>query len=384
VKHIFRPKMTSSRLATGLAVLTLLVSGCASDGEGAVPEPAPAGPTSRARVVRVETETIQPTSFEDVVQITGTIEAPDDATLSAQAGGTLEYLAPLGSRVAQGGVIARLDSDLLSAGLRQAEAILEVQKAQENLAQDNLNRQQPLYQDSIVSALEFETVRTQLIQAQAQRSQAESAVAQARKAVDNTRITAPFSGTVEEHFADMGEQLSPGSAVVRLVNTRRVYIVAGVPERYASEIEVGSRARASFSSYGIPPVEGTVRFAASVISPESRTFRVEVEVDNSGGQLKPAMIANLLVTREKRENELVVAVNAILREENSSSVFVVTSPGDGTMQLAERRTVTLGPSYQGRTVVETGLRAGDEVIVVGQSNVTEGDVIEIANRSVSN
>ncbi|MFT5144345.1 MAG: membrane fusion protein (multidrug efflux system), partial [Thalassolituus oleivorans] len=88
--------MTSSRLATGLAVLTLLVSGCASDGEGAVPEPAPAGPTSRARVVRVETETIQPTSFEDVVQITGTIEAPDDATLSAQAGGTLEYLAPLG------------------------------------------------------------------------------------------------------------------------------------------------------------------------------------------------------------------------------------------------------------------------------------------------
>jgi RND family efflux transporter MFP subunit len=376
--------MTSSRLISGLAVLTLLVSGCASNGEGAVPETGPAAPASRARVVRVETKTLQPTSFEDVVQITGTIEAPEDATLSAQAGGTLEFLAPLGSSVRSGAVIARLDAELMTAALRQAEAILEVQKAQENLAQDNLNRQEPLYADSIVSALEFESVRTQLIQAQAQRSQAESAVTQARKAVENTRITAPFSGTVEEHFADMGEQILPGNAVVRLVNTRKVHVVAGVPERYASDIEEGSHARASFSSYGIPQVEGTVRFASSVINPESRTFRVEVEVDNSGGQLKPAMIANLLVTRELRENEIVVPVSAILREESSSSVFVVTSPGDGTMQLAERRTVTLGPSYQGRTVVETGLRAGDEVIVVGQSNVTEGDVIEIANRSASN
>ena len=379
---MIHPLHAIARVAAGAMVLVALaVSGCTSEGEGATPE-TEAAPTN-TRVVRVETEVLQPTSFEDVIQITGTIEAPNDATLSAQAGGTLEYLAPLGSRVGQGAVVARLDSDLLQAGLRQAEAILEVQEAQVALAEDNFRRQEPLFRDSIISALEFESVRTQLIQARAQRSQAESAVAQAQKALDNTRIAAPFGGTVEEHFADEGEQLLPGSQVLRLVNTRRVRVVAGVPERYASDIEVGSAVRAGFSAYGIEAVEGTVRFASSVIDPQSRTFRVEVEVDNPDGSLKPSMIANLLITRQTLENELVIPLTSVLREEDRTSVFVVTSPGDGTRQIAERRTVVLGPNHRGRAVIESGLQSGDEIIVVGQTNVTEGDAIEIAQRRTS-
>ncbi|MBO6576405.1 MAG: efflux RND transporter periplasmic adaptor subunit [Rhodothermales bacterium] len=377
-----------SSVTGGLIVALLLVlAGCAASGEdgsnGDAEPTTTATPAPTTRVVRVETAVVQPTTFEDVVQITGTIEAPNDASLSAQAGGTLEYIAPLGRTVGRGAVVARMDSELLAAALRQAEAILEVQKAQENLAQDNFNRQEPLFQDSIISALEFESVRTQLIQARAQRSQAESAVAQATKALDNTRVLAPFSGTVEEHYADAGEQLLPGSQVLRLVNTSRVNIVAGVPERYASDIQVGSGARASFSAYGIPDIEGVVRFASRVIDPQSRTFRVEVEVNNPDGALKPAMIANLLVTRAVLDQRLVVPITAVLREEDRSSVFVVTSPGDGTVQVAERRPVVLGASYRGLAVVESGLQAGDEIIVVGQTNVTEGDAIEIANRTTT-
>lgn len=375
--------LLSRRTLLSAAVALLLLSGCGSEGEGAVPESTatPAAPASSQRVVRVETEVLQATEFEDVVQITGVIEAPNDATLSAQAGGTLEYLAPLGRRVGQGAVVARLDSELLAAGLRQAEALLDVQKAQESLAEDNFARQEPLYRDSIISALEFESVRTQLIQAKAQRSQAESAVAQATKALANTSIVAPFGGTVEEHFADSGEQLVPGAAVLRLVNASRVRIVAGVPERYASDIEAGSSVTAAFSAYGMQPVTGQVAFVGQVINPQSRTFRVEVELPNQDGALKPEMIANLQLTREVRTGQLVIPLTSVLREEDRSSVFVVTSPGDGTVQVAERRTVTMGPSYGGRVVVESGLQAGDEVIVVGQTNVTEGDAIEIANRT---
>ncbi|NNE70507.1 MAG: efflux RND transporter periplasmic adaptor subunit [Rhodothermales bacterium] len=375
--------LKSQRLLLSAVLALFLLSGCGSEGEGAVPEETatPAAPASNQRVVRVDTEVLQPTDFEDVVQITGVIEAPNDATLSAQAGGTLEYLAPLGQRVRRGAVVARLDSDLLSAGLRQAEALLEVQKAQENLASDNFARQEPLYRDSIISALEFESVRTQLIQAQAQRSQAESAVAQATKSLANTRITAPFGGTIEQHFADSGEQIVPGAAVLRLVNTSRVRIVAGVPERYASDIEVGAAVTAAFSAYGMEPVTGQVAFVGQVINPQSRTFRVEVELPNPDGALKPEMIANLQLTRDVRTNQLVIPLTSVLREEDKSSVFVVTSPGDGTVQMAERRTVTMGPSYGGRVVVEAGLQAGDEIIVAGQTNVTEGDAVEIANRT---
>lgn len=367
-----------SALAAGVALL--LVSGCGAEGDAEVAEGPETVSQTSARVVRVDTEIVQATDFADVIQLSGTVEAPNDATLSAQASGTLEYLAPLGQRVGQGGLVARLDSDLLAAGLRQAEAFLEVQKAQENLADDNLRRQEPLYRDSIISALEFESVRTQLIQAQAQRSQAESAVAQATKALANTRVLAPFSGSVEEHFADAGSQVAPGSPVLRLVNTSRVRIVAGVPERYVADIEVGSPLTASFAAYSMAPVTGSVSFVGRVINPQSRTFRVEVNLPNPKGTLKPEMIANLQLTRELRVGQLVIPLTSVLREEDKSSVFVVTSPGDATVQVAERRAVVMGPSHQGRAVVTSGLQAGDEVIVVGQTNVTEGDVIAIANR----
>jgi RND family efflux transporter MFP subunit len=128
------------------------------------------------------------------------------------------------------------------------------------------------------------------------------------------------------------------------------------------------------------PVTGRVSFVGRVINPQSRTFRVEVDLPNPDGALKPAMIANLQLTRDVRTAQLVIPLTSVLREEDKSSVFVVTSPGDGTMQIAERRTVVMGPAHQGRAVVESGLQAGDEVIVVGQTNVTEGDAISIANR----
>jgi membrane fusion protein (multidrug efflux system) len=74
---------------------------------------------------------------------------------------------------------------------------------------------------------------------------------------------------------------------------------------------------------------------------------------------------------------LVVPQTAILRDENGSSVFIVSS--DGGRTRAARRAVTLGPSYGGRTVITSGLAAGDFVIIVGQTNVTEGDAVDIAS-----
>ncbi len=366
----------------GLLFLAGSISGCTTDGNGATPETGDT-PSVNRRVVRVDTEILQPTTFEDVVQITGTIEAPNDATLSAQSGGTLVELKSLGSRVMKGDIVALLDDELLAAGLRQAEALLDVQTAQEALALDNFNRREPLFRDSIISAIEFESVRVQLIQARAQRSQAESVVAQTAKQLENTRVRAPFDGTVEERFVDEGEQLLPGSPILRVVNTNRIRVVAGVPERYASDIGAGSLLRARFSSYGIGEMSGTIRFAGQVIDPANRTFRVEVDMANPGGHLKPSMIVNLLITRETMTEQLVIPQAAVLRDESRVTVFVVTSPGDGTVQLAERRTVTLGASFGGRAVVLSGLSAGDEIIVTGQTNVTEGDAVEIANRSSS-
>ena len=365
----------------GLLTLTLLalaVAGCAgADGSDGTAATTDEDATAR-RSVRVETLTLQPTTFEDVIELTGTVESLNDATLSAQSAGTVEYLAPLGRRVARGAVVARLDQGLVQAALQQAEAQVENAQATLELAQDNYNRQEPLYSDSIISALEFQNVRAQLNQAKAAYRQADALRAQAREQLENTIIRAPSGGTIEAHAVELGEQATPGMPIIRVVDTRRVKVTVGVPERYAGDIEVGTPVQLDFQAYRGQTREGRVTFAGSAINPTNRTFPVEIEVDNSEGKLKPEMIAEVYVSREQLESVLVAPRAAVLRDEGGTSVFVVTDQ-DGA-PTASRRTVRLGPAYAGSVIIDSGLEPGAEVIVLGQTTVTEGDPLDVVEK----
>lgn len=357
-----------------LALVALVLVGC-NNADGSNGE---AESTTTQRQIRVETLLLEPSRFEDIIELTGTVEALNDAALSAQASGTVEYLADLGTTLSRGGVVARLDQGQVRAAVQQAEAQVEAAQAQFDLAQDNFQRQEPLYRDSIISALEFENVRAQRNQARASLRQAEAALAQAQERLDDTVIRAPFAGVVEERFIEAGEQIVPGQRVARVVSTERVRVNTGVPERYASEIEVGTPVRMNFQAYGTLDRQGRVTFAGSTINPQSRTFPVEIEVDNPESRLKPEMVAQLYVSRAVLDSALVVPRSAIIRDENGNSVFVVNRTD--SIPTAERHRLTLGPNYAGKAVVEDGLQAGDEVIVLGQNNLTEGDPLNVVDQ----
>ena len=135
-----------------------------------------------------------------------TVKAVDDATLSAQSAGTVIALADLGDYVGRGAAVAQLDPQIPEAAVGQAEAAVEAARAQFDLAEDNYNRQTPLYRDSIISAIEYQNVRAQFSQARAQLNQAEAALSSAKKQLQNTYVRTPFAGVVEQQFVERGEQ----------------------------------------------------------------------------------------------------------------------------------------------------------------------------------
>lgn len=376
---------TPARLLLPLLIAMVVVAGCAapedSETETAVAAPANDGATTTQRQVRVETLLLSPTSFDDVIEVTGSVEAYNDATVSAQGSGTLVYRVPRGAYVRRGGRIAQIDSTLTFASYQQVVAQVAAAQAQYDLASDTYTRQEPLFQDSIISAIEFESVRAQYNQASAQLNQAKAVRAQLREQLDNTRISASFGGTVETFFADVGEQVMPGMQIARIVNTNRVKIAAGVPERYANDIKVGAPVKVMLDAYGGAEFDGVVNFAGSAINVNNRTFPVEIELNNADQTLKPEMVARLFLTRQSLQDVIVIPQDAVPLDEAGHSVFVVIDEG-GTL-VAERRSVTLGPAYGGNVVVEQGLYAGDEVVVLGQYNLTNGDAVEVVNTSQS-
>lgn len=360
----------------GIVGFTLFISGCAGVDGADTQSTLNNNGTSR-RSVQVETLVLQPTTFEDVIELTGTVEALNDATLSAQSAGSVTSLLALGRTVRAGQTVAQLDPGIMQAAVQQAEAMVSVAQAQFDLTEDVLNRQRPLFRDSVISALEFENVRAQYNQAEAQLKQVKAALTQAEKQLNNTRVTTPFTGTVEAHFVEVGEQVMPGTPVVRVINTSRVKVTVGVPERYAGDITSGTSLQIDFKAYRGEVYSGKVTFVGNAISPQNRTFPIEIELDNRESTLKPEMIANLYVVREQYKDVLVIPRAAVIRDEEGHSVFVVSRNGSDT--YAESHMVTLGPAY-GEHVIVSGVEAGTEVVVLGQNTLAEGDLVQIVRQ----
>ncbi|MES3630623.1 MAG: efflux RND transporter periplasmic adaptor subunit [Longimonas sp.] len=321
-------------------------------------------------------------TFRDRLDLTGALDTDDDATLSAQAAGTLQSREALGTTVGAGAVVARIDPAQARAAVRQAEAQLRTARSAYELAQDNFERQEPLYRDSVISAIEFENVRSQLDQAEAQVDQAEAAVEQAQDQLDNTTVRAPFAGTVEQHFAKTGEQLSPGMPVLRMVSTERMHLQVGVPERYINDIDPDAPVDVRFRALGDAVLQGSIRFVGRTVDARSRTFNVEVELENGDQQLHPDMVGRVLMPRQQLDDVVVVPRRAVERDEDGHRMYVVVD-ADSDAPRIESRLIRMGPTSQGRTVVLDGLSAGELVVVTGQSNVADGDRPRIMQRHAS-
>ena len=347
-------------LTSAALLMAVLTTGC---GDSQAPATADAAPR-QTPATRVETLVLEPTSFTDVIELTGSVEAIYDATLSAQASGTVISLAELGAYIPKDGRVAQLDST-------EAHAALEQTQARYELAQDRYERQEPLYRDSIITALEFEQVRSELTQARAARSQAE-------ERLRNTRVTVPFSGTVEERFVQPGEQVAPNDPVARVIDVRPAKVVAGIPERYAGDIEKGTPVQIRFRTAQLGERTGTVTFVGSAIDPESRTFTIEATIPNEDRTIKPEMVAQLQLDRTTIDSALVIPRPAVVRDEAGTHVYTVTQTD--TAAVAQKRSVVLGPSTGARVTVATGLEAGDEVVIVGQSNLAPGQPVEVTDR----
>lgn len=372
---------SQSVTALTFALVAVCLSGCqppgdaegahnaAASGAGSTPASAP----RRAR--RVSAIVLKPERFAETIELSATLETPRDATLSAQTSGTIEMLVPLGTAVKAGDTVARIDAAMALASQRQAEATAASARAGLNLARETHRRQKPLAEKQIISALEFERINAQMAEASANLSRANAAVSQSREQVKFNHIVAPFEGIIEQHFVERGEQVSPGTPTVRLVDTHEIKLTAGVPERFSVDIGVGAALTVDFVAYGLPQREAKVTFVANTIDARNRTFNIEALLDNADGKLKPQMIAKVNLTRAVVAEALVVPRTAVLTDERGPSVFTV--PGNDPAGQARRVYVKLGPGAGNAVVVTEGLTAGTRVIVRGQSELSDGDDIDV-------
>lgn len=348
-----------------IAVVVFFSDGAADDGT-VNDEPAATEPARASRTLNVMVDTVAPESFTDVITVTGAALAMQDVTVSAEESGVVRALYVEKGRTVQAGQpIAKIDDRLLRAQYEEARANAE-------LARETFERQKRLWED--------EKIGSEMAFLQA-RYRAETAAASARvlaARLERTIVRSPITGVLDDRMVEVGSMVSPGAPIGQVLAVQQVKVTAGVPERYASDVDEGDAVSITFPVLDDRTFDGKVGFVGSALNAQNRTITLEVTVPNPGRLIKPGMVANVSLARLERDSALVVPQQAVVRTEDGYQVYLATRAQDRV--IAEARPVQLGATDGGRVEIIAGLSAGDVVIVVGQNQVTPGDVLNIVSR----
>jgi RND family efflux transporter MFP subunit len=193
------------------------------------------------------------------------------------------------------------------------------------------------------------------------------------------RIEVPFDGVVTHRNVDTGDLTRPGPdgpPLFVVAGSDVVTIEVDVPEAFAAEVNPGDRARGEAPGDERPVRRGEggrgkVSRISWAIDPKTRTIRVEIDIPNPEGRLRPGLYAYATIVAEEHADVLTVPATAIV-EENGKARCVVVADGK-----AARRPVVLGLNDGTRAEVVSGLSAGDSVVKANAASLADGQPVQI-------
>ncbi len=355
---------TTNQMRLKVGVLTLLagVMACGGEAEAGGTREAGVLVEGAARVINVEISTVATRDFVERIRLTGTVIADQDVILSAQEAGVIRrVVVDQGATVTRGQRLLEVDDAVLRSQVEEAAA-------QASFANETWERRKRLYEeDQVGSELAY-------LEARYSAEQASARLTTLQTRLGRTIIRAPIDGVLETRMVEVGAMVSVGTNVARIVSLDPVKVVAGVPERYARDVTVGTAATTVFDVLEIS-TEGTISYVGATVNPRNRTFLVEIEMRNPDRVLKPEMVANVGVVRQMIPDAVVIPQEALVRVEDGYVVFVAEGEGDSAVVVS--REVELGASERNEVVIEAGLTPGERLIVVGQQQVTAGDRVNV-------
>ncbi len=399
-----------------LVILLLTVAGILllvknkRESKARIPEP--------IRRVSVEVREVVSRPYTRRIEAFSTVTPFRKGTVSAQVTGPIVMLSrntEPGMAVRQGQELARIEDtryrltlQKAEANLKKLEALLAIERNENErrtaiyriakqrlaLAQADYERNRELFEKEIIAKKtleaaenemelrreQFEKARSELQSRQARIQTIEADLVSARAEVarlqedlTDTVVRAPFDGVIGDRFVEIGDQVAPGQKLLTVLEISWVKVVARIPSEFIGNIEAGMLVDVTTRPYPKTIFNGTVIHVYPEADPKSRTFAVEVKVNN---QLKPVllpgMFARVRVPILTLDQALLIPRDALMEDERGVYLYVV----DQSNKRARRRNLVIEDIGPEDAVVREGLSAGETIVVRGQERLHDGAAIE--------
>lgn len=306
--------------------------------------------------------TVKDTTVRALFEASGTAMPLRQATLSTKLMGTvLEVRAREGDRIVAGQTLVRIDARDLAAKHSQVSASIAEAEALRRDAATQAGRIRALYADSAATRAQLDAVETGLIRADAGVRAARASSAELSAVSAYATVRAPFTGVVTKRFVDPGAFAAPGAPLMTVQDGDQLRIVANATPDVASGLRRGDRIDALVENRSVGAViEGIVPAATGNL------YTINAVVSNAGGSFLPGSTATLLIELGSRR-ALVIPSSAVVREGELTGVTIRAADGDNL------RWIRLGKTAGSVVEVQSGLRAGDVIVVPAATTVTARD-----------
>lgn len=347
-------------IAAGLVILVSLwvVSGQIGARDGGAAVTAEAAPVSNKSAVRVRTQ-----SAEEIIRtitVNGKTAPARVAHLAAETDGRVEHIgAERGASLEPGSVIIRLDERDRLARLAQARATVKQREVE--------------YAGRLKLQSESYVSEAQLQEAIATLEAAKAELKRAQLDLDYMTIRAPFAGALQARSVEVGDFVSRGDPVATYVDNRTIIVSANLSEFDARLVTVGDEAEAALATG--ETVRGKIRYVAPVADEATRTFLVELEVDNSNGALRAGGTAELRIPAEQVFAHRISPSQLTLDDAGNVGVKIINEDSLVEFVVAD---IALS-SNDGMWI--TGLPETATIITVGQGYVTSGSRVDAVPES---
>jgi RND family efflux transporter MFP subunit len=337
-----------------------------------------------ARAAIPTVTTVRPTHApaSDQLALPGTVQAFYEAPIYARTSGYLkDWKTDIGTPVKKGQLLAEIDTPEVDQELRQAQADLATAHANYELARTTNERWQGLLATQSVSQQDADQRAGDAAAKAAARQSAAANVARLQQLESFKRVLAPFDGVVTQRNTDVGALINagttPGNALFRVADTQRLRIYVSVPQPYAGSVQPGATARLEFADRPGTSYSATVASTARALDAASRTLQVELQIDNSSGELLPGSYAQVYFNLAAGARTLRVPVNAVLFR--SQGLVVAQLDEQHRVHL---KTITQGRDFGTELEVISGLSPSDTLVLNPPDSISEGQQVRVAQQPV--
>lgn len=382
-----RPRIFAARRAAlTLAVSGLFLWSCGKSSEGGGPPAGMAPPPPQVTVM-----TVQPRTVAVPYELTGRLEGSREVEVRARVSGILlQRSYAEGRPVRKGQTLFVIDPAPYRAEVQTAQADMEEQRARLSRAEREKARLQPLVAERAVSQRDYDEAVSEVEQARATVASAKARLDRAKLDLAYTRVDAPISGVTSRAEHSEGSLVSPdgeASLLTRISQVQPIWVRFSVSDQTLQALRKAIADKRVVSpgtnqlevvlempDGAVYPERGRVNFSDSLVDSATGSVELRAELPNAASDLIPGQFVRVRLVGLERPDAILVPQRAVQQGQEGKFVFVVAADGK-----AQAKPVQVGDWLEQDWIIESGLAAGDRVIVDGAVKVQPGAQVQVVD-----